>query len=269
MLWWFQQGMSFFPAALVIWSAAAFVFSFITAVVLRHVDPLVPYISDTGTTPPERCVFGIMLTISAFLGIVTMYVRYKQVATLNQEEDRTIFILNRAGLVLGLISCLGLCVVANFQKTTLIQAHVTGAVLTFGMGIIYLLLHTIISYKMQPLQHGIGIFWIRCVLLIWCAGSIISMFISSVTLYTTISAIDMAMKLHWNPTEKGYTLHMVSTISEWSLAFSFLSFFLTYIRDFQKITLHIEVDLHNETLYDRLQGHTHFGEQSPLLAGSL
>lgn len=32
---------------------------------------------------------------------------------------------------------------------------------------------------------------------------------------------------------QGYAVHIVSTVSEWSLAFSFLSFFLTYIRDFQ------------------------------------
>lgn len=32
---------------------------------------------------------------------------------------------------------------------------------------------------------------------------------------------------------QGYTPHIISTVSEWSLAFSFLSFFLTYIRDFQ------------------------------------
>lgn len=32
---------------------------------------------------------------------------------------------------------------------------------------------------------------------------------------------------------QGYTAHIVSTVSEWSLAFAFLSFFLTYIRDFQ------------------------------------
>jgi len=35
------------------------------------------------------------------------------------------------------------------------------------------------------------------------------------------------------PVLQGYTAHIVSTASEWSLAFSFLSFFLTYIRDFQ------------------------------------
>ncbi|XP_072134613.1 DNA damage-regulated autophagy modulator protein 2-like [Mobula birostris] len=267
-MWWFQQGMSFLPAALVIWSGAAFVFSFITAVTLHHVDPLVPYISDTGTSPPERCLFGIMLTISAFLGVGTMYVRYKQVQALNRGEV-TVFRLNQISLVLGLISCLGLCIVANFQKTTLIQAHVAGAVLTFGMGIIYLLLHTIISYKMQPVVHGVGIFWVRCVLLIWCASSILSMFVSSVTLYTTVPTIEMAKKLHWNPSEKGYLLHMVSTISEWSLAVSFLSFFLTYIRDFQKINLHAEVDLHNDTLYDTPHGLERNGECSALLAGSL
>lgn len=32
---------------------------------------------------------------------------------------------------------------------------------------------------------------------------------------------------------QGYTAHIISTVSEWSLAFAFLSFFLTYIRDFQ------------------------------------
>lgn len=32
---------------------------------------------------------------------------------------------------------------------------------------------------------------------------------------------------------QGYTPHIISTVSEWSLALSFISFFLTYIRDFQ------------------------------------
>lgn len=32
---------------------------------------------------------------------------------------------------------------------------------------------------------------------------------------------------------QGYTPHIISTISEWSLALSFISFFLTYIRDFK------------------------------------
>lgn len=43
-MWWFQQGLCFLPAALVIWTAASFGLAYITAVVLDHVDPLLPYI---------------------------------------------------------------------------------------------------------------------------------------------------------------------------------------------------------------------------------
>ncbi|XP_068020833.1 DNA damage-regulated autophagy modulator protein 2 isoform X3 [Melanerpes formicivorus] len=113
-MWWFQQGLSFLPVALVVWSAASFIFSYITAIVLHHVDPLVPYISDTGTIPPERCLFGIMLNISAFLGVATTYVRYKQVCALGADRAR-ILQLNKLGLSLGWMSCFGLCIIANFQ----------------------------------------------------------------------------------------------------------------------------------------------------------
>lgn len=116
-MWWFQQGLSFLPSALLIWTAAAFIFSYITAITLHHVDPVLPYISDTGTVAPEKCLFGAMLNIAAVLCVATIYVRYKQVHALNPEEN-CIIRLNKAGLVLGLLSCLGLSVVANFQKTT-------------------------------------------------------------------------------------------------------------------------------------------------------
>uniref|UniRef100_A0A673I636 DNA damage-regulated autophagy modulator protein 2-like n=1 Tax=Sinocyclocheilus rhinocerous TaxID=307959 RepID=A0A673I636_9TELE len=158
-MWWFQEGLCVLPVALVIWTAATFIFAYITAIILRHVDPLVPYISDTGTVAPERCVFGLMLNVSAFLGVATMYVRYKQLRAL--VDDPRLNLLNLIGFVLGCGSSLGMCVIANFQVRTL-----------------------------------------RCFLSI-----------------TTVCS--------------GFTPHIVSTISEWSLALSFISFFLTYIRDFK------------------------------------
>ncbi|KAK7879778.1 hypothetical protein WMY93_033550 [Mugilogobius chulae] len=124
-------------------------------VVLRHVDPLLPYISDTGTLAPERCVFGIMLDVSSFL-----------------------------------------------------------------------------------------------------------VFVSSVILYSSLPGVDVARKLHWTLEKlsvlplsvcvvfQGYTAHLVSTVSEWSLAFSFISFFLTFIRDFQKIELRAEAVVQSTHLYD-------------------
>ncbi|KAM9688964.1 DNA damage-regulated autophagy modulator protein 2 isoform 1-T2 [Trichechus inunguis] len=222
-MWWFQQGLSFLPSALVIWTAAAFIFSYITAITLHHVDPVLPYISDTGTVAPEKCLFGAMLNVTAVLCVATIYVRYKQVHALNPEENRIIR-LNKAGLVLGLLSCLGLSIVANFQKTTLFLAH--------------------------PRIHGKQVFWIRLLMVIWCAVSAFSMLTCSSLLYNGSFGTDIVQKLHWNPEDKGYVLHMITTAAEWSMSFSFVCFFLTYIRDFQKISLRVEANLQGLTLYD-------------------
>ncbi|KAL0978088.1 hypothetical protein UPYG_G00165730 [Umbra pygmaea] len=272
-MWWFQQGLCILPVALVFWTTATFIFAYITAVLLRHVDPLVPYISDTGSVAPERCVFGIMLDVSAFLGVATMYVRYKQVQALTDEEESRLHKLNVLGLVLGWSSSFGMCIVANFQKTTLFSMHLVGAILTFGVGALYILVQTLVSLYMQPHIHGKGIFWVRLSIGVWTFASIISMFVSSVIMYSSLPGVDVAQKLHWIPGETGYTPHIVSTISEWSLALSFVSFFLTYIQDFQKITLRAEVDLQNNHLYNS----SHYSitpsfsqsETSPLLVGSI
>lgn len=274
-MWWFQQGLCFLPAALVIWTTASFVFAYITAVVLRHVDPLVPYISDTGAMAPERCIFGIMLDVSAFLGMATVYVRYKQVEALTDEGELKLNRLNRFGLLLGLISSFGMCVVANFQKTTLFSMHLVGAVLTFGVGALHILVQTLLSLLMQPHIHSKTIFLVRLGIGVWTLSSIISMFISSVIMYSSLPGVDVPKKLHWIPGETGYTAHIISTVSEWSLALSFISFFLTYIRDFQKITLRAEADLQSSHLYDNwppggitASNHNHDAlESSPLLAG--
>lgn len=48
-------------------------------------------------------------------GMATVYVRYKQVEALTGEGELKLNKLNRCGLLLGLISSFGMCVVANFQ----------------------------------------------------------------------------------------------------------------------------------------------------------
>ncbi|MEQ2301965.1 hypothetical protein AMECASPLE_001602 [Ameca splendens] len=273
-MWWFQQGLCFLPAALVIWTVASFICAYITAVVLRHVDPLLPYISDTGTMAPERCVFGIMLDVSSFLGIATVYVRYKQVDGLIDDYETKLQRLNLLGLVLGWTSSFGMCVVANFQKTTIFSMHLVGAVLTFGVGALYILFQTVISHFMQPLIHSKTTYRVRIGIGLWTLGSIISMFISSVIMYSSLPGVDVPRKLHWIPGEPGYVAHIVSTVSEWSLAFSFISFFLTYIRDFQKINLRAVAVLQSSHLYDCHHGgiasahQSRTSETSPLLAGT-
>lgn len=60
------------------------------------------------------------------------------------------------------------------QKTTFFAVHVCGAVLTFGMGSLYMFVQTILSYQMQPKIHGKQVFWIRLLLVIWCGVSAFS-----------------------------------------------------------------------------------------------
>ncbi|XP_035238402.1 DNA damage-regulated autophagy modulator protein 2-like [Anguilla rostrata] len=270
-MWWFQQGLCALPAGLVVWSTATFISADITAVLLRHVDPLVPYISDTGTMPPERCVFGLMLNISSFLGALTVYVRYKQVQALAEPEDSRLRRLNAAGLGLGSLSSFGMCIVANFQKTVIVSMHMVGAVVTFGLGALYIFVQTAASHRMQPRVHGKGVFWARLAVGLWTFVSMLSMLVSSVIMYSSLPGVDLAKKLHWIPGETGYTAHLISTISEWSVAFSFISFFLTYIRDFQKIDLRVKAVLQNDHLYDSTHSsvRVHHTEASPLLAGSI
>uniref|UniRef100_A0A673TGW7 CWH43-like N-terminal domain-containing protein n=1 Tax=Suricata suricatta TaxID=37032 RepID=A0A673TGW7_SURSU len=131
---------------------------------------------------------------------------YKQVHALNPEESRIIRI-NKAGLALGLLSCFGLSIVANFQKTDFFAVHICGAVLTFVLT-------------------------------------------SSSFLHSGKFGTDVDQKLHWNPQDKSYVLHMITTAAEWSMSFSFFAFFLTYVRNFQKISLRVEANLQGLTLYD-------------------
>ncbi|XP_004700799.1 DNA damage-regulated autophagy modulator protein 1 [Echinops telfairi] len=127
----FLKGMAFVPFLLVTWSSAAFIISYVVAVLWRHVNPFLPYISDTGTTPPESGIFGFMINFSAFLVIV-------------------------------------------------------------------------------------------------CASLI------SIT------------KLEWNPEEKDYVYHLVSAICEWIVAFGFVFYFLTFIQDFQSVTLRISTEINDD-----------------------
>uniref|UniRef100_A0A672NRJ5 DNA-damage regulated autophagy modulator 2a n=1 Tax=Sinocyclocheilus grahami TaxID=75366 RepID=A0A672NRJ5_SINGR len=260
-MWWFQRGLCALPGALVIWSSDTFLISYATAVV------------DTGTEVPERCVFGFMLSISAFSGLGTMYVRYKQVQALISASESGLQLLNYTGLLMGIVSTVGMCFVANFQVTPTVSfsdLSVTG--LTFGAGTLYVLVQTGMSYRMQPRFRGRDIFWARMAVGMWSLISIITFFISSVLMYDDLPGMDVANKFHWQPRERSVA-HQVSAAAEWSLASSFICFFFTYIHDFQKITLRVQPVLQSNHLYDyphyEEREHVQHGERSPLLAGAM
>lgn len=60
------------------------------------------------------------------------------------------------------------------QKTTLFSVHLVGAVLTFGVGALYILVQTLLSLRMQPHYHGRAVFLARLAIGVWTLCSIVS-----------------------------------------------------------------------------------------------
>lgn len=118
------------------------------------------------------------MNVCVHAGMATVYVRYKQVEALTADEGVRLSRLNLVGLLLGFISSFGMCVVANFQKTTLFPMHMLGAVLTFGVGAVYILVQTLISLYMQPQFHSRTIYLVRLCIGVWTLCSIISSILS-------------------------------------------------------------------------------------------
>lgn len=234
--------MSYLPLLLVVLSATTFIVTYIIAIVRHDVTPDFPYISDTGTKPPESCIFSQLLNMSAALCLCTIYVRYKLVLVLVGHEDAKLRRINKAGIVLGILTSIGLSLVANFQETAVAAVHVTGAVLVFGVGVLYSLIQTILTYQMHPNFNGLYICRLRLTLTLAPACLMLMTFIGA-----TISRIQMEPgtdKLNWKPSQPGYAAHIVSTVGEWMTSILFLFYFLTFVRDFMKLKLEVKPVLH-------------------------
>lgn len=60
------------------------------------------------------------------------------------------------------------------QKTTLFAVHLVGAVLTFGVGALYILVQTLVSLRMQPHIHSRTVYLARLGIGVWTLCSITS-----------------------------------------------------------------------------------------------
>ncbi|XP_037590168.1 DNA damage-regulated autophagy modulator protein 1 isoform X1 [Cebus imitator] len=232
----FLRGMAFVPFLLVTWSSAAFIISYVVAVLSGHVNPFLPYISDTGTTPPESGIFGFMINFSAFLGAATMYTRYKIVEKQNQTCYFSTPVFNLVSLVLGLVGCIGMGIVANFQELAVPVVHDGGALLAFVCGVVYTVLQSVISYKSCPQWNSLSTCHIRMAISAVSCAAVVPMIACASLISIT--------KLEWNPREKDYIYHVVSAICEWTVAFGFIFYFLTFIQDFQLSKVLLRRGLH-------------------------
>uniref|UniRef100_A0A3Q4GVT2 DNA-damage regulated autophagy modulator 1 n=1 Tax=Neolamprologus brichardi TaxID=32507 RepID=A0A3Q4GVT2_NEOBR len=211
-MYWFEQGLCALPAFLVVWSSATFIICYIIAIYRHDVDVIFPYISDTGVSPPESCIFGLMTFISACAGVGTIYARYKHVELLREDATNVSACLNKAALWLGVISCFGMCIVATFQETVVQIVHDIGAILFFVFGIVYMILQCVISFRAYPYGSSKNVCCVRV----------------AIASLATVAFVPMSVSI-----VQDYPFHVASAVCEWIVAFTFVFFFFTYIHDFK------------------------------------
>uniref|UniRef100_A0A8C0F8I8 DNA damage regulated autophagy modulator 1 n=1 Tax=Bubo bubo TaxID=30461 RepID=A0A8C0F8I8_BUBBB len=103
------------------------------------------------------------------------------------------------------------------------SVHDIGALVAFGSGVVYITLQSIISYKSCPQWNTYFVCHIRMAISV----------ISCIAFIPSILHAVLSENLFYVSFHQDYTYHFVSAICEWTVAFGFIFFFLTFIRDFQ------------------------------------
>ncbi|XP_022082775.1 DNA damage-regulated autophagy modulator protein 1-like [Acanthaster planci] len=242
------QGLGFLPVSMFLLLVITIGISYLIAVLRGDVPVVFPYISDTGAKPPESCVFAQFVNLSALVLLALVFVRYKELDTIEGLPPRSIGCLNKASLFLGLAGTFGLSLVGNFQDVNVIVVHEIGALTLFLCGTIYAIIHVRISYLLYPEYCRLLVCRLRLLLSLM-------MLVSLVTCVTFEGVAEYKWMHHhnrtdtqqlWKPTDGGYAFHIVSTSFEWALAISFGLYCLTFFGEFRKVSMQLNMFLHVE-----------------------
>lgn len=201
-----------------------------------HVVHGFPYISETGNSPPESCIFAQLLNIVALLLGCAIYIRHRQVEQWLNEHGEDLVDRWAIPLALwsGLVSCFGLDILANFQSQHVFVAHMAGAMVCFSSGTLYFCLQTYLSQKMATDLNELALFWVRSTLATLSVVLTIMLIIPGM-----ISMVLLKEKPYkdWKPTDEGWGWHVTSAIAEWILAIVYCVFLLTFAPEFRTIKL--------------------------------
>ena len=200
----------------------------------------IPFISDTGTIPPESCIFGQLLNVGALFFAITAYVRYRQVQFLqSMVEIKLNKKWNISGLILGILTSIGISIVGNFQETAILFIHMIGACMAFGIGSWYIIIQTRISFYFRHLYRKHPEFNIGRKMLYF------RIFLSVCSLIlTTIAAIFMVLAMSqfkgkniacWKEEDGGFIYKVIATFAEWILGFCFLCYILSTTNEYKLI----------------------------------
>ncbi|XP_031333313.1 DNA damage-regulated autophagy modulator protein 2-like isoform X2 [Photinus pyralis] len=228
----------YWPILTGLWFLIGFIITFSLAILQNHV--YIPFISDTGTTPPESCLFGQVLNIGALLFTVTAYIRYRQVRFIQAMAEVNLNkFWNNLGLVIGILSSIGLTIVGNFQETSILFIHLMGAGMTFGFGSAYMGVQSAISYfvrnfyeKHPEINISNKILYSKIAVSVCCCLLVI---VSGISILMALAEFKGESIPCWSESEGGFTLKLVATVTEWCLAICFICYLFIFASEYKLI----------------------------------
>ena len=205
------------------------------------VNALLPYISYTGAEPPASCVFGFLLNIGGFFGIICVYIRHRHLE--NGRVDNAItHMINDISMTLGLLTCFGMMVIACFQITTASFPHFIGAFMIYILGNVYCVLQSYLSYVTIGIINTTGETFIR--IIISASASLCYVFTCMLGNIATSKAKGAKVKeiCRWDSNDPGYSAHLGSTFSQWIMTICLLLFFLSFYHEFKNIECKVHIN---------------------------
>lgn len=248
-----------FPLSAAVLMPATFLVTYAWSVGLGHVEPDFPYISATGTYPPESCFFGLILNIIAILLLVTVWVRHRQI---EDHCSQTVVAYNlprtsEVASVFGYAAAFGICLVGNFQATNVASVHLIGAGMAFGLGNIYLWIQSWMSVHLMPRVNSKAVTVVRFV-----SSAIATLMIILTILFSFLYDAKNRDVAYWteetewwmDDERQHWEFHIIATASEWVLAAAFVVVLLSLVPEFKRMTFQgvmVEYDRDRDQLRER------------------
>jgi len=239
-----------FPILATGFALAAFICGYTIAAGKNDADAWFMYISDGGAKPPESCIFGQLLNLSAMFLAISSYLRHRQYVVYYghycKDKDGWWNAVSLTLMYVGFISAFGMSIVANFNELAVPAVHLIGALIAFFGATIYCWGQVFLSYALEPHMTPLWLNHIRTILVAFATGALVlhllcefgKPFVKKVNgVFPTDPTGNNIKK--YDPDSPFYTNHLITTCAEWGLALSLEAVVLTFAWELRQFYIHI------------------------------
>lgn len=233
--WMFVFTMAFSVMILYAWS-----------VLVGDVPAFFPYVSDTGGNAPQSALFGLALIACIVAGLTPILVRFFSIRAVDCKRKKFVTLLNYLSLVSGVLSGVGLAMVATNPMNHLrrdgtwllpiLIPHIAGAALAFVFSTGYFIIQTMFVWLLGPEHCRPTIGYARAACTIASIAGALAM--GACAPFTSLD--DFKPNPHRGTLYRG--LSPWSAVGEWILIIGIMLNFLTLASDMKAVNITINLE---------------------------